>query len=217
MFTGIIQDVGTVHHIQSVGGAVQIAVQALRVSTELNVDDSISINGVCQTVVQKEGELFTVVAVEETLLKTTLGSVMPQGRVNLELAMKLGDRLGGHLVSGHVDGVGQIESIEHRETSWLFRIMIPAQFERYVIPVGSIAIDGVSLTVASIERNIVVVSIIPHTMENTIFASYRANMPVNLEFDMIGKYIEKLVAARNDVTDRDSISSEQLRKWGYDL
>ena len=217
MFTGIIQEVGSVHSIQPIGGGVQLTIQASQVASELRVNDSISINGVCQTVVRREGELFTVVAVEETLLKTTLGSLKPLARVNLELAMKLSDRLGGHLVSGHVDCVGQIESIEQRETSWLFRILIPVGFERYVIPVGSIAIDGVSLTVASVEGPIVVVSIIPHTMENTIFASYKPNSHVNLEFDMIGKYIEKLAAVKNDVAGRNSVSNEQLKNWCYDV
>jgi riboflavin synthase len=185
------------------------------VASELRVDDSVSINGVCQTVVRREEDLFTVVAVEETLLKTTIGSLRALSRVNLELAMKLGDRLGGHLVSGHVDCVGQVESIEQREASWLFRILIPAQFNRYVISVGSIAIDGVSLTVASVEGNTVAVSIIPHTMENTIFASYKPNSHVNLEFDMIGKYIERFVGVKNDESGKDSISTEQLKNWGY--
>ena len=217
MFTGIIQEVGNVHSIQPIGGGVQLTVQSSQLASELQVNDSISINGVCQTVVQREGNLFTVVAVEETLIKTTLGRLRPQSRTNLELPMKLTDRLGGHLVSGHVDCVGQIESIEQRETSWLFRILMPVQFERYVIPVGSIAIDGVSLTVASVEGPIVVVSIIPHTMENTIFASYKPNSHVNLEFDMVGKYIEKLIAVKNNVTDRNFISTDQLKNWGYDV
>jgi riboflavin synthase len=129
--------------------------------------------------------------------------------------MQLGDRLGGHLVLGHVDGVGHVQSVEEQETSWLFRISIPAQFERYVISVGSIAVDGVSLTVAAIEGTVVTVSIIPHTMENTIFSTYRPSAAVNLEFDMIGKYVERLLGGLASQSRQKSITVEQLRNWGY--
>lgn len=216
MFTGIIQEIGKVTNLHQRGGGISFAVAAPRSSKELKVNDSVAINGVCQTVVAKEGTSFSVVAVEETLAKTTLRELRAQASVNIELPLQLGDRLGGHLVSGHVDTVGVIESIERRETSWFFGISIPSQFRRYVIPVGSIAVDGVSLTIASVEGSMVGVSIIPHTMENTIFTSYSPKSKVNLEFDMIGKYIEQMVITSNP-TGSDSISRDQLRAWGYDV
>lgn len=216
MFTGIIQEIGTADNVQSLGGGVQISIAAPRSTKELEVNHSVSVNGVCQTVVEKHDGRFTVVAVEETLAKTTLGALKTHERVNLELALQLGDRLGGHLVSGHVDSVGVIEAIEERETSWIFRISIPQQFRRYVIPVGSIAIDGVSLTVAAIEGDLITVSVIPHTMDNTIFSTYSLKSRVNLEFDMIGKYIDRL-AGTAGATPGESISSEQMKKWGYEL
>ncbi len=216
MFTGIIQEVGKVNNVRSLGGGVQIIIAAPRTSIDLEVNHSVSVNGVCQTVVAKADGRFTVVAVEETLAKTTLGTLKAHDPINLELALQLGDRLGGHLVSGHVDSVGVVEAIEKQETSWLVRISIPSQFRRYVIPVGSIAIDGVSLTVAAIEGETITVSVIPHTMENTIFSAYSLKSRVNLEFDMIGKYIERLVAGTQD-TLGESIAAEQLKKWGYDI
>jgi riboflavin synthase len=140
-----------------------------------------------------------------------LGGLTARTAVNLELALRLNDRLGGHLVLGHVDGVGIVKTIEKKETSWLFAIEIPQQFLKYVIPVGSIAIDGVSLTVARIEGNVVTVSIIPHTFENTTFQYFSTGSKVNLEFDLIGKYIERLVG--KDAPDQ--ITADKLRMWGY--
>lgn len=217
MFTGIIQEIGSVYEAISIGGGVRLSINGPMSARDINVNDSIAINGVCQTVVGKERSRFTVVAVEETLLKTTLGSFKPASRVNLELPLRVGDRVGGHLVSGHVDCVGDIESILERGTSWLFRIRIPNEFQHHVIPVGSIAIDGVSLTVAAIDGNVVTASIIPHTMDNTIFSEYRAQTRVNIEFDMIGKYVERLVGIRRSPETTDTISSNQLEAWGYDV
>ena len=214
MFTGIIQEIGKVIRVQPLGAGISLSVDAPRSSKDLRVNDSVSVNGVCQTVVEKWQNSFSVVAVEETLAKTTFRDLRTESPVNIELAMQLGDRLGGHLVSGHIDTVGVVEAIEQRETSWLFRILIPSGFECYVIPVGSIAIDGVSLTVASIEGSIVAISIIPHTMENTIFSTYSVKSKVNLEFDMIGKYIERLAVTSKSINS-ESISADQLRIWGY--
>lgn len=216
MFTGIIQEVGSLAAVDRIGAGVRLTVEASRTANELCVNDSVSINGVCQTVVHKDGSRFAVVAVEETLGKTTLGGLTACSSVNLELAMQLGDRLGGHLVSGHIDCVGQVTAILPRETSWLFKIAIPTRFERYVIPVGSIAIDGVSLTIAAIDGNLVTVSIIPHTMENTVFSSYGLHTAVNLEFDLVGKYVERLVMTR-DSGGEATISIDRLKAWGYDV
>jgi riboflavin synthase len=215
MFTGIIEEIGTVFETLHIGGGVQLTIEAQKTAAELRVGDSVAINGVCQTVIGKETRRFTVIAVEETLIKTTIGMMKSSSRVNLELPMLLGDRLGGHIVSGHVDCVGEIESVTMRDTSWITRISIPSQFEKYVIPVGSIAIDGVSLTIASIERSCVTVSIIPHTMEQTIFSLYSPKTRVNIEFDLIGKYIERLMSTRVGRLSTDQISIDQLKTWGY--
>jgi riboflavin synthase len=216
MFTGIIEEIGTVYKAIATGGGVQLTVEAPKTTAEIRVSDSVAINGVCQTVVETATTCFTVVAVEETLAKTTMGSMKVSSRVNLELPLQLGDRLGGHIVSGHVDCAGEIESVAMRDTSWIVRISIPSQFEKYVIPVGSIAIDGVSLTIASFETGVVTVSIIPHTMENTIFSSYAPKTRVNLEFDMIGKYVESLMNAKGGRM-TTPISIDQLNTWGYNV
>ena len=215
MFTGIIQELGTVARAKKVGGSLHVTVKAPQSAQELSVDDSVSINGVCQTVIEREGDLFTVEAVEETLRKTTLSLLHEASRVNLELPLRLSDRLGGHLVQGHVDGVGAVKSITAKAGSWLIAVEIPGEFCRYVIPVGSIAIDGVSLTVAHLEGPLVTVSIIPHTMENTTFSQYKAGTRVNLEFDLVGKYIDKLFATAKPQP--SALSREKLGEWGYDL
>jgi len=149
MFTGIIQEIGTVSGLAKVGGGIHVSVRAPESARELKVNDSVSVNGVCQTVIQKRGSVFTVEAVEETLSKTTLGSLAVLSKVNLEMPVRLNDRLGGHLVQGHVDCVGTIGSVEKKASSWLITVHFPEEFNRYVIPVGSIAIDGISLTIAA--------------------------------------------------------------------
>jgi riboflavin synthase len=215
MFTGIIQEVGRVAKMRTVGGGVHITVEAPGALKELKVNDSISIGGVCQTVIDRGETTFTVEAVEETLRKTTLGELKASSRVNIELPMKLDDRIGGHLVQGHVDGVGIVKSVKEIESSWLITIVIPKEFMRYIIPVGSIAVDGVSLTVASMEENEVVVSIIPHTMERTTFGELRKGSRVNLECDLIGKYIERLLLGEKGKVRTSAISQEKLSAWGY--
>jgi len=216
MFTGIIQEIGSIVDIKTVGGGLELTVLGRVSATELDVSDSVSINGVCQTVLWKEGDRFSVVAVEETLSKTTFGSLTISSRVNLELPLKMNDRLGGHIVLGHVDTVGRVGSSSRRETSWLFDIMVPSTFRRYLIPVGSIAVDGVSLTVAAVRGDSAVVSIIPHTMEHTVFSFYKVGTLVNLEFDIIGKYVERLMESGIRGKEADSLSDEQLKQWGYE-
>jgi riboflavin synthase len=216
MFTGIIQDVGTVSAVRKVGGGIRISLLAPQSARALKVDDSISVNGVCQTVIQKRGTVFTVEAVEETLSKTTLGSLTVSTRVNLELPVRLQDRLGGHLVQGHVDCVGTIGNVEKKASSWLITVRFPEAFDRYVIPVGSIAIDGISLTIASATPGTLTVSIIPHTLEKTTLASARARGKVNLEFDLLGKYIEKMMRGEKAGKAQTSdITEEKMRSWGY--
>jgi len=211
MFTGIIEEVGSIAANERFGGGARLSVRGPRVSRELAVNDSVAVNGVCQTVVALEGEIFRVEAVEETLRKTTLGDLSAGASVNLELPLRLSDRLGGHLVQGHVDGVGLISSVIKQPSSWLVSVQFPPEFRRYVIPVGSIAIDGISLTVAKLEGNQLTVSVIPHTLANTTLGNARSGTRVNLEFDLVGKYIEQMVTTGSG----EGISSEKLAQWGY--
>jgi riboflavin synthase len=217
MFTGIVQEVGNVIRTAKAGDGIQFSIEAPLSAAGLHVDDSVAVNGACLTVIEKMQSTFKTEAVAETLKKTTLGELQPSSQVNLELAMRLGDRVGGHLVLGHVDCIGTVRSIEERAGSWLFTFTIPEEFSQYVVPVGSIAIDGVSLTVAAIQGLDLVVSIIPHTMEKTTFARLAAGSKVNLEFDIIGKYIERLLTAttKGKPKDASAISLEKLTMWGY--
>ena len=213
MFTGIIQEIGTVAGVVRRAGGIVVTVRAPGSAQELGVDDSIAVNGVCQTVVRCTAESFEVEAVEETLRKTTLDAIDQGTRVNLELALRLGDRLGGHLVQGHVDCVGRVEAVEKRPMSWMVRVAYPEQFSRYLIPVGSIAIDGVSLTVAAVEGATFTVAVIPHTLEKTTLADVGAGRRVNLEFDLVGKYIERQTSGRRAAG--GGITEEKLGAWGF--
>ena len=218
MFTGIIQEIGHVAGVVRVGGGVHLSIAAPTSTQELHANDSVAVNGVCQTVVEKKGEIFRVEAVEETLAKTTLGELRESSSVNIELPLKLNDRLGGHMVQGHVDTVGNVRTVVKKASSWLISIGFPVEFRRYLIPVGSIAVDGVSLTVASLREDEFVVSIIPHTLENTTLVQVTPGTRVNLEFDLIGKYIENLVlsgAAKEGALSQ--LTSGKLREWGYNI
>jgi riboflavin synthase len=216
MFTGIIREIGTVTSARNVGGGIHLSVKAPESSRALKVDDSVSVNGVCQTVIRKHGSVFTVEAVEETLSKTTLGQMAVGSRVNLELSVRLTDRLGGHLVQGHVDCVGTIGRVEKKASSWLISVRFPVAFNRYVIPVGSVAIDGISLTVAACSAGTLTVSLIPHTLEKTTLGSVGKGDRVNLEFDLIGKYIEKLMQREKPEEGSDvHLTEEKLKQWGY--
>jgi riboflavin synthase len=217
VFTGIIEEIGTVTAVHPDGGGVRLTIEAEQAALELKVNDSIAVNGVCQTVVGKNGPRFTMQAVEETLGKTTLGRLTAGSRVNLELPVRLNDRLGGHLVQGHVDCIGTIAAVSPMESSRVLMVEYPAEFARYVIPVGSVAIDGISLTVASKNGNRLTVSIIPHTLEKTTIGRAAPGMEVNLEFDVIGKYIESLLAGGEQTGAPPSVTAEKLRAWGYKI
>ncbi len=195
MFTGLIEETGTVTAIAESPGIRRLTIRARLVTEGLRVDDSIAVDGCCQTVIDIEGDCFSMIAVEETLMKTTLGDYNVHRAVNLERALRVGDRLGGHFVMGHVDCVGRVAESAAREGSWISWIEYPAEFAPLVIPVGSIAINGVSLTAARVEGNTCMVSIIPHTHEVTTFRDLSAGDRVNVEFDMIGKYIRNFVHA----------------------
>lgn len=189
MFTGIIEEIGTVASIRQFGNGRRIEIATKKISEGTRIGESISINGVCLTIVRFQKNHFTVEAVEETLKKTTIGKLKHGSEVNLERALQVGDRLGGHFLQGHVDCTGTIIKIEKRKESWAFWFSFPPVNKKYIIQRGSIAIDGVSLTVADIKVDLIMISIIPYTFHETIFHSYKKRGLVNIEFDFMGKYI----------------------------
>jgi riboflavin synthase len=193
MFTGIIEETGTVTDVVQRGDGIDFTFRATHVTKDLGADNSIAINGTCLTVTKNRSGRFHVHAIHETLTKTNLGALQKGMHVNLERAVSLQQRLGGHLVQGHVDCFGTVTKIEQLETSWLFTIAFPKNYRKYIIAVGSIAVDGVSLTVARCAPSSLTVAIIPYTMEHTVFGDYRVGTKVNLEFDLVGKYIENLM------------------------
>ncbi len=188
MFTGIIEEVGRVAAVEELGGGRRLTLEA-SFAPELRVDQSVAVNGACQTVIAAGGQAFSVVAVEETLAKTNLGALGAGDRVNLERAMPAGGRLDGHLVQGHVDATGEVARIEPLADSWLVRVRYPERFAPYLIPVGSVTLDGIALTVARLEDEALTVAIIPHTWTRTTVADWQPGRVVNLEFDLIGKYV----------------------------
>ena len=188
MFTGIIEEVGRIASIEELDGGRRLMVEA-SFAPELRVDQSVAVNGACQTVVAVDDGSFSVVAVEETLAKTNFGDLREGSEVNLERAMRPNGRLDGHFVQGHVDATGEVASIEALADSWLVRVRYPERFAPYLIPVGSITLDGISLTVARLDDEALTVAIIPHTWTHTTISDWKPGRAVNLEFDLIGKYV----------------------------
>jgi len=196
MFTGLVEETGIIKSIRHQGGSVIFTIQGKKTVRKLHVDHSIAVEGVCLTVIQRTARTFDVQAVEETLKKTTLGRLQVGALVNLERPLLPSDRLGGHFVLGHVDGLGKVKVLEFRESSWIFWIQVPKKFIHHLVPVGSIAVNGVSLTMADVKANSFAVSIIPHTMEVTTFKLLQPGAAVNIEFDVLGKYVERLFDVR---------------------
>lgn len=194
MFTGIVESVGAVKFIEKRGAFGRIGVEARFNLDEVNLGDSISIEGVCLTVTAKETGSFTADITDETLRLTTLGEFRAGSPVNLERSLTLSKPLGGHLVTGHIDGVGVLKKKIVKGPSAEIHISLPAPLMRQVVKKGSIAVDGISLTVADIEGELVKIAVIPHTLENTSLKSKKEGAKVNVETDIIGKYVEKFFA-----------------------
>lgn len=192
MFTGIIETLGEVKQLQYEGGNLHITIESI-LTPELKIDQSVSHNGVCLTVVALDGNTYTVTAIAETLEKSNLGNLALGEKVNLERAMILGSRLDGHIVQGHVDQTGTCTSIKEKDGSWIFSFTYDASQNNPTIEKGSITIDGVSLTVVDSGKDNFSVAIIPYTYKLTRFNSYKVGTVVNLEFDVIGKYVAKLL------------------------
>ncbi|GIH74194.1 riboflavin synthase [Planobispora longispora] len=195
MFTGIIEELGEISSVEPLPDAARLAVRGKVVTADARHGDSIAVNGVCLTVVETDGEVFTADVMKETLRRSSLGALRPGSPVNLERAVRADQRLGGHIVQGHVDGTGVLLSREPAEHWEVVRISLPSELNRYVVEKGSIAVDGVSLTVAGVDGEAFSVSLIPTTLELTTLGAKQPGDPVNLEVDVIAKHVEKLVGA----------------------
>lgn len=193
MFTGIIEDIGRIESIEAINNhaGLLLTIASEKIVSDVNLGDSISVNGICLTVTNYNDTNFQVEVMPETIAKTSLEGIANNSRVNLERAMKASARFGGHIVSGHIDGIGKITAIEADGIANWYTIQTSKDLMRYIIMKGSIAIDGTSLTVAGVEGDIFRVSIIPHTSDQTIFSTYQVGTIVNLENDIVGKYIER--------------------------
>lgn len=191
MFTGIIETLGIIKAIRKENENVHIAI-ASSITNELKIDQSVAHNGICLTVIAIENDTYTVTAIQETILKTNLGDWKVNDIVNLERAMKLGDRLDGHIVQGHVDQIGICKSIAETNGSWLFTFEYDSVLKNITIEKGSITINGVSLTVVNSKNTEFSVAIIPYTYDHTNFKHFKIGSKINLEFDVIGKYVAKL-------------------------
>ena len=187
MFTGLVEEKGILNEKKAAGDGFLLTFGASKVMSDLEIGSSISVNGCCLTVVKKETGSFTVDTIEETLKKTNLGNLKIGDSVNLERSLKADARLGGHFVLGHVDTTGTIKEIQELSNSHFVTIQFPGSFKQYLIYVGSVAIDGVSMTVAQLKEDSFSVGIIPHTWEETVFSAKKAGDTVNLEFDVLGK------------------------------
>ena len=197
MFTGIIEETGRIMQISRGSKSAKLCIEASKVLKDTKVGDSISTNGICLTVVEMDGRSFTVDVMAETLRMTSMNQLTTGSRVNLERALRLSDRLGGHLLSGHVDGLGVIREITTEDIARVISIDTTPELLRYIVAKGSVAIDGISLTVVAVDERSFSVSIIPHTATVTTLLDKQPGDTVNLETDMIAKYVEKLLLTKN--------------------
>lgn len=216
MFTGLIEGIGEIKSINRRGYTARFEIESDFDLDDTNVGDSIAISGCCLTVTSRLGNRFWADISDETLRVTVLGGLKIASKVNLERALKLGDRLGGHIVQGHIDGVGKIKSFQEVEQGRELEIQIPEKLGRYIVEKGSVAIDGISLTVNAVLRDTISIRIIPHTIEKTVLKVKKAGDAVNLEVDIIGKYVEKLrLPVPEDREGRTEMTEEFLRKHGF--
>ena len=218
MFTGIVEEIGTILSVKKGVKSSALTISGDLIFEDMHIGDSIAVNGVCLTVTNKTKESFTADVMAETLRRSSLGSLKAGSKVNLERAMAANGRFGGHIVSGHIDGTGEIESFVREDNAVWVTVKTPVKLLKYIIEKGSIAIDGVSLTVAYVDKRCFKVSLIPHTAANTILLSKKAGDIVNLENDIVGKYIEKLMHFAEQVeedTKTTGISMDFLAKNGF--
>jgi riboflavin synthase len=229
VFTGLVEEVGAVLRLVKRGEGAHLFVKARTVLDGTDVGDSIAVNGACLTVVSLDASSFAVDCMAETLSHTTVGQLRPGDLVNLERAMALGDRLGGHLVLGHVDAVGEVRSVRTRGIAQEIRISLPVELSGYIAPKGSVAIDGVSLTVTDVTEEDFGIGVIPHTLASTTLRSVAAGRLVNLEADVLSRYVHQALVSFSGGADRPSgleggydradspqgISLDKLKEYGF--
>ncbi|MCI2106141.1 MAG: riboflavin synthase [Intestinimonas sp.] len=216
MFTGIIEEVGTVLSLRRGARSGVLRLRGRKIFSDLKLGDSVAVNGVCLTATERGGDWFAADVMHETLDRSSLGDLRVGSPVNLERAMAADGRFGGHIVSGHIDGTGVITGIRSDDNAVWYTVQTPSRLMRYIIEKGSIAIDGISLTVARAERDRFQVSIIPHTARETILSTRRVGDTVNLENDVVGKYLEHFLAVSNGKETRDRpITREFLTRAGF--
>ncbi len=213
MFNGIIEELGKVTTVKDIGGGKEIGISC-KIADSLEVDNSLSVNGVCQTVVRQQPDHVAVQVVEETLRKTTLGDLEPGAEVNLERSLSLSQRIDGHIVQGHVDTTGKIEDIRKEGTNWLVTIGYDPGWKDLVVGRGSIAVDGISLTIAREEKQVFTIAIIPYTWDHTVLKSRKKGDRVNLEFDIIGKYVLRYMQNREKGSG-EGVTEQLLRDSGF--
>ena len=210
MFTGLIKEIGKIKSIKKLGDGSEIIVLSKDVIKDAKVDDSIAVNGVCLTVVSVDSDSFTVQAVKESLNLSTLSDLKLMDKVNLEPAMKVSDRLGGHIVQGHVDAKGKIIKIINNINGTEFNIEYPKELRKYIVHKGSICLDGISLTIAEVNDRYFRLSVIPHTLKQTTSGHWKIGTKVNIETDIIGRYIENMLK-----NDENGLTMDKLSQLGY--
>ena len=212
MFTGIIEEIGKIQTVRKGAASSSISVQTKKVMEDVHIGDSIAVNGVCLTVTAFSQGGFTADVMHETFNRSSLGSLQTGSPVNLERAMPSNGRFGGHIVSGHIDGTGTVSAIQKDDNAVWYTIKTAPGILRYIVEKGSVAIDGISLTVAAVERDCFSVSIIPHTASITTLSNRRVGDTVNLENDCIGKYVERLMGIQQS---KHNITADFLTKYGF--
>ena len=215
MFTGLVEGTGTILRLERAGKDLRLTVQVSFEQHELEIGESIAVDGVCLTVVGSGEGAFTVDVSQETLSRSTLGQRRQGDEVNIERALRLGDRMGGHLVNGHVDGTGRVAARRWQGESIVFQFEVPAEVSRYLIEKGSVAVNGVSLTVNRCDGRHFEVSIVPHTARATTMAKLQVGDVVNVEVDIIGKYVEKLLLQRSGSQSGGGVDREFLARHGF--
>ena len=212
MFTGIIEETGHIRTVTRGQHSSILSIGAAEILSDLKTGDSVAVNGVCLTATAVDGGGFTADVMHETLNRSTLGTLSAGDIVNLERAMPAGGRFGGHIVSGHIDGVGRIVSVRRDDNAVWYTVEAPPELRRYIVEKGSIALDGISLTVAKTDARTFSVSVIPHTLRVTALQARRAGSGVNLETDIIGKYVESLLGS---APAKSNITREFLARNGF--
>jgi riboflavin synthase len=215
LFTGIIEHLGTIESLETAAESGRITINAPALAQNLSISNSIAVNGCCLTIVAKDDKSFSADLSGETIRKTSFGQLTTGAKVNLEQPLTAGKEFGGHFVLGHVDTVGRVARLEPEGENWWYGVEIPDSFARYIVPQGSITIDGISLTVARWNGRIAEVAVIPYTYEHTNIRGRKIGDTVNLEGDVLGKYVERYLESRNSSKTKSNLTIDQLVEQGF--